>query len=95
MNKIDLIRKIAEVSKEDVTQKQVDAVLTALEEVVRDVVLANDEVTVPGICKVKPKLVKEKTGTILIGSRKGEPYVKPEHKEGTVKVVTSLKNVFE
>ena len=95
MNKIELVKHIAEVSTEEVNQKQVNAVLTALESVVKDVVLADDEVTIPGICKVKSKLVKERTGKIMMGDRKGETYVTPEHKEGSVKIVTSLKKIFE
>lgn len=95
MNKVELIKRVSEVSTEEVNQKQVAAVLAALESVVRDVVTAGDEVTVPGICKVKSKVVKERTGKIMMGDRKGETYVTPEHKEGSVKIVSSLKKVFE
>lgn len=95
MNKVELIKRVTEVSTEKVNQKQVDAVLAALESVVRDVVLAEDEVTIPGICKVKSKIVPERTGKILLGNRKGETYVVPKHKEGSVKIVSSLKKVFE
>ncbi|GFI32799.1 hypothetical protein IMSAGC013_04205 [Lachnospiraceae bacterium] len=95
MNKVELVKKITEVSTEEVNQKQASAVLTALEAVVRDTIVAGDEVTVPGICKVKSKVVKERTGTIMMGDRKGETYVTPEHKEGSVKIVKSLKKVFE
>ena len=52
MNKVELVKKITEVSTEEVNQKQVSAVLVALESVVRDAVVTGDEVTVPGICKV-------------------------------------------
>lgn len=95
MNKVELVKRITEVSTEEVNQKQVSAVLAALESVVRDTIVAGDEVTVPGICKVKSKVVKERTGTIMMGNRKGEAYVTPEHKEGSIKIVTSLKKVFE
>ena len=95
MNKVELVKKITEVSTKEVNQKQASAVLAALEAVVRDTIVAGDEVTVPGICKVKSKVVKERTGTIMMGDRKGETYVTPEHKEGSVKIVTSLKKVFE
>lgn len=95
MNKVELVKRVAEVSTEEVNQKQVNAVLTALETVVKDVVTSGDEVTIPGICKVKEKVVKEKTGIILMGPNKGEKYVKPEHKEASVKIVKSLKTVFE
>lgn len=95
MNKVELVKRITEVSTEEVNQKQVSAVLAALESVVRDTIVAGDEVTVPGICKVKSKVVKERTGTIMMGNRKGEAYVTPEHTEGSIKIVTSLKKVFE
>lgn len=95
MTKTDLIKKIAEVSAEEVNHKQVNAVLAALESVVRDAVVDGDEVTVPGICKVKEKVVKERTGTIMMGANKGEKYVTPEHKEASVKIVKSLKKIFE
>lgn len=95
MNKVELVKKITEVSTEEVNQKQVSAVLVALESVVRDAVVTGDEVTVPGICKVKSKLVPERTGKIMMGDRKGETYVTPEHKEGSVKIVKSLKKSFE
>lgn len=95
MNKVELVKKITEVSTEEINQKQVSAVLAALESVVRDIIVAGDEVTVPGICKVKSKLVPERTRKIMMGDRKGETYVTPEHKEGSVKIVKSLKKVFE
>ena len=95
MNKVELVKRVAEVSTEEVNQKQVAAVLAALETVAREAVIAGDELTVPGICKVKAKLVKERTGKIMMGDRKGETYVTPEHKEGSVKIVSSLKKVFE
>lgn len=95
MNKVELVKKIVEVSAEEVNQKQVNAILVALESVVKDVVLADDEVTIPGVCKVKSKVVSERTGKIMMGDRKGETYVTPEHKEGFIKIVKSLKKVFE
>lgn len=95
MNKVEFVKRITEVSTEEVNQKQVGAVLAAIESIVKDTILADDEVTIPGICKVKSKVVPERTGKILLGDRKGETYVTPEHKEGSVKIVKSLKKVFE
>ena len=94
MNKNALMKKISEISAEEVNQKQVASVLSALEAVVRQVLTENGTVIVPGICKVKPKTVKERTRTIMMGPMKGETYTIPEHKEGSVKAVTSLKRVF-
>lgn len=95
MNKVEFVKKITEVSAEEISQKQVVAVLAAIESVIKDTVLADDEVTIPGVCKVKSKVVPERTGKIMMGDRKGETYVTPEHKEGSVKIVKSLKKVFE
>lgn len=95
MNKVELVKRIASVSTEEVNQKQVNAVLAALEAVAREAVVAGDEITVPGICKVAAKDVKEKSGIIMLGANKGERYTKPAHKEGSVKIVPSLKRVFE
>ena len=95
MTKVELLKEISNKSVEAVNQKQVASVLAALEAVVKDVVTSGDEVTVPGICKVKEwVVVKEKTGTIMMGPNKGEKYVKPEHKEASVKIVKSLKTIF-
>ena len=95
MTKIELIKRIAEVSIEEVNQKQVGAVLAALESVTREAIVAGDEITVPGICKVTSKNVKERTGKIMMGPNKGDTYTTPAHKEGSVKIVKSLKKVFE
>ena len=95
MNKVEFVKRISDVSTEEVTQKQISAVLAAIESVVKDAILADDEVTIPGVCKVKSKVVPERSGKIMMGDRKGETYVTPEHKEGSVKIVKSLKKVFE
>lgn len=95
MTKVELIRKITEVSGEKVTLKQVESTLTALETIVRDAVIKDDVVTIPGIGKVKTKIVPERTGTVMLGSNKGEKWVKPEHKEATIKIASSLKEIFE
>ena len=95
MNKIDFVKRIVDASSEEVNQKQVGAVLAAIEFVVKNAVLADDEITIPGVCKVKSKVVSERTGKIMMGDRKGETYVVPEHREGSVKIVKSLKKVFE
>lgn len=95
MNKVELVKRVAEVSAEEVNQKQVAAVFAALESVVREVVVAGDELTIPGICKVASKDIKERTGKIMMGPNKGDTYTTPAHKEGSVKIVKSLKKVFE
>lgn len=95
MNKVELVKRVTEVSTEEVSQKQVAAVFAALEFVARETVVAGDELTIPGICKVAAKDVKERTGKIMMGPNKGDIYTTPAHKEGSVKIVKSLKKVFE
>lgn len=95
MNKIELVTRITEESTEEVNRKQVCVILEALESVVRKAVISGDKVTIPGICKVTQKEVKERTGIIRMGIRKGDTYLIPAHKEGSVKIAPPLKNVFE
>lgn len=95
MNKVELVRSIVEVSTEEVSQKQVNAMLAALETVTREEIKKDGKVTIPGIGKVKTKIVPERTGTVMMGANKGEKWVKPEHKEATIKIASSLKKIFE
>lgn len=95
MNKVEFVKRVTKVSTEEVNQKQVGAVLAAIESVVKDTVLADDEVTIPGVCKVKSKVVPERTGKVMMGANKGGTWTKPEHKEATIKIAKSLKTVFE
>ena len=93
MTKIELIKTIG-TKVEDVNQKEIGAVLDALAEVVADVVKADDDVTIPGIGKVSVKVVPERRGKIMMGDRKGEEYVVPQHKEPKIKLTKSFKNVL-
>ncbi len=94
MLKTDFIKAIQREVSIDIPQKDLVEILDAQAKVVADAVLAGDEVTIPGICKVKSKDVAERTGTVLMGTSKGSTWVKPAHKEACVKVVSALKNVF-
>lgn len=94
MTKTELVKRITEISAEEVNQKQVGAVLTAIETVVKKAVLDGDEVIIPGVCKIKSKTVPERTGKIMMGANKGNTWTKPEHKEAAIKIAKSLKNIF-
>lgn len=94
MTKTEFIKQIAEDSAEKVNQKQVGAVLTAIETVVKKAVLDGDEVIIPGVCKIKSKTVPERTGKVMMGANKGNTWTKPEHKEAVIKIAKSLKNIF-
>lgn len=93
MTKAELIKSIGS-KVEGVNQRQIDEVLTALGEVVADVVKADDKVTIPNIGTVSVKTVPERRGKIMMGNRKGEEYVVPEHREPKIKLVKSFKEVL-
>lgn len=93
MTKSELIKTIG-TKVEDVNQKEIGAVLDALAETVVDVVKADDDVTIPGIGKVSVKTVPERRGKIMMGERKGEEYVVPEHREPKIKLTKSFKEIL-
>ena len=93
MTKAELIKNIGN-KVDGVNQKQIDEVLMALGEVVVDVVKADDDVTIPGIGKVSVKTVPERRGKIMMGERKGEEYVVPEHREPKIKLTKSFKEIL-
>lgn len=93
MTKADLIKSIG-AKVENVNQKDIAAVLDALSEVVIDVVKSDDDVTIPGIGKVSVKTVPERRGKIMMGERKGEEYVVPQHREPKIKLAKNFKEVL-
>lgn len=95
MTKTEFIKAIQAKTNIEIPQKDIAEILNAIENVVKDAVIDGDEVTIPGICKVKTKDVPERTGKIILGDKAGETWIKPAHKEATVKVVPSLKKIFD
>lgn len=93
MTKNEMISAVAE--KAGVTKKDAGAVVDALTAVVTDALVAGDKVTLPGLATFDVVDVKEKTGTIQMGSRKGETYVTPAHKAPRLKALTVLKNAVK
>lgn len=93
MTKNEFIKAIG-TKVEEVNQKEISAVLDALAETVVDVVKAEDEVTIPGIGKVSVKTVPERRGKIMIGDRKGEEYVVPQHREPKIKLTKNFKEIL-
>ena len=93
MTKAELIKNIGN-KVDGVSQKDIVSVLDALSEVVVDVVKADDDVTIPGIGKVSVKTVPERRGKIMMGERKGDEYVVPEHREPKIKLAKSFKEVL-
>ena len=93
MTKAELIKNIGN-KVDGVSQKDIASVLDALSEVVVDVVKADDDVTIPGIGKVSVKTVPERRGKIMLGDRKGEEYVVPQHREPKIKLAKNFKEVL-
>ena len=93
MTKAELIKSIGN-KVEGVNQKQIDEVLTALGEVVVDVVKADDKVVIPNIGTVSVKDVPERRGKIMMGDRKGEEYVVEAHREPKIKLAKNFKEVL-
>ena len=79
---------------EGATKKDIGVVIDALTDVIKEAVLAGDTVTIPEICKISSKEVKERTGTTELGGVK-KAWTKPAHKEACVKALKSFKNIFE
>ena len=90
MTKNELISAIAE--NTGLTKKDVGAVIDTLTGVVTDAMVAGDKVTLPGLCSFETVEVKEKTGTIMLGNKKGQTYTVPQHRAPKIKVNKSLKD---
>lgn len=91
MTKTELINALAE--NTGLTKKDVGAVVDSLTAVVTDALVAGDKVTLPGLCSFETVEVAEKTGTIMLGDRKGETYVVPQHRAPKCKISKTLKDI--
>ena len=94
MNKTEMINKIQETVDFEVTKKDLTQIVDAYSKVIKEAVLAGDTVTIPEICKISSKDVPAKSGVTKLGGVE-KPWSKPAHKEGCVKAVKSLKDIFE
>lgn len=94
MNKIELNRAIAQ-RIDGATQKDINTILETLEMVIVDTLKADptESVAIGKIGKFKVKDVPERTGTIMMGDRKGETYTVPAHSEITFKMSKSAKTI--
>ena len=93
MTKSELIKGIQNEVTINIPQKDVAEILDAQAKVVANAVKAGDEVTIPGVCKVKSKDVPERNEIVIMGANKGDKWVKPAHKEACVKIVKALKEI--
>ena len=94
MTKTDLLREIS--SRIDgTTQKDIAVVLDVFEQVVVDTLKkdTNETVSFGKLGKFKVKTVPERRGKIMMGDRKGEEYVTPQHDEITFKMSKTAKQL--
>ena len=92
MTKNEMISAVAN-KIEGATKKDIGVVIDALTDVIKETVLAGDTVTIPEICKISSKTVKERSGVTKLAGKE-VPWTKPEHTEATVKALKSFKNIF-
>lgn len=104
MNKTDVLREMvdrvndkyvaANVDRK-ATQKDIDFVLSAFDEMIKETLADNhdEKVSFGSLGSFKVKEVPERRGTILLGDRKGEEYVTPAHSEITFKMSKTAKQL--
>ena len=91
MTKTDLLREISS-RIEGTTQKDIAVVLDVFEQdtLKKD---TNETVSFGKLGKFKVKTVPERRGKIMMGDRKGEEYVTPQHEEICFKMSKSAKQL--
>lgn len=94
MTKNDFITKVQENVNLEVTKKDLTEIFDSMINVIIDGVKNDEEITLPGICKIKSKTVAAKSGITKLGGTETS-WSKPEHKEGCIKVLPSFKKIFE
>lgn len=89
MSKKEFVKAIAE--KTGLTQKDITVMVDALPEVIKCAVINDEKINLTGFLSFEKKHVGEKTGTVMLGDKKGETWVSPAHDEITVKLSKSYK----
>lgn len=94
MVKNEFIAKVQEKIDIEVSKKDLGIILDGFVDVIKEAVLAGDTVTIPEVCKISSKEVKERKGTTKLGGVE-KSWTKPAGKVGVVKVLPGFKNIFE
>lgn len=94
MNKTEMIKNVAD-RVEGISQKDVDAVLAAYVDVVKNTLTKDkdEKITLPGIGTFSVKHVPERTGVVQLGESKGSSWTKPAHNELVFKIAKSVKGL--
>ena len=90
MNKTELIAVVAE--KANMTKANADVAVSAALNAIVDALAKGEKVALPGFGTFEIADVKERTGTIQMGARKGETYVTPAHKAPKFKAGKAMKD---
>lgn len=80
---------------EGASQKDIAVILDSFADVITETLTANhaESVAVGKLGKFKVKTVPERRGKIMMGNRKGEEYVTPQHDEICFKMSKSAKQL--
>lgn len=91
MNKIDMVRVVAEAT--ELSQKNVDDVLRAFADLVKDTLTKNtdEKISLPGLGTFSVKHVNERSGVAALAG--GKVWTKPEHDEIRFKVSSNVKEI--
>ena len=92
---LDDRKQIQEGLEKELTRTEISKIIKKdISTVAKEAVLAGDEVTIPGVCKIRSKEVPERTGVTELNGEK-RTWTKPSHKEGTIKILPAFKSIFE
>lgn len=94
MTKNEVLKAVAN-KVEGASQKDIAVILDAFSDVITETLTANHAESVPvgKLGKFKVKTVPERRGKIMMGDRKGEEYVTPQHDEICFKMSKSAKQL--
>lgn len=92
MNRTELVREIAN-RIDGATQKDVALILETFQEVVKETVVAGDDVKVSGFLTFSKKHVPAKSGVVQLGDKKGETWTTEARDEISVKISKAYKTI--
>lgn len=94
MTKNETIKNVAD-RVEGSSQKDVETVLAAYVDVVKDTLSKNkdEKVPLPGVGAFSVKHVPERSGVVQLGESKGSTWTKPSHDELVLKIAKSVKEL--
>ena len=92
MNKTQMVKEIAS-RIEGASQKDVALILDTFQEVVRDTVIAGDDVKMTGFLTFSKKHVPAKSGVVQLGDKKGQAWTTEARDEIAKKISKAYKTI--